>query len=262
MNNKSDEELVSEYRNGDEKAFVELLNNTKGIRASIIRHYSQMAKCYGLSSDDLEYELQYSLFEACRFYSCNGKFFSYAYKVAKSSILALIWKKRNNTYKGYKHDFKGIITTSLDELQTDNGETLSNIIEDGDACTAFEQIEHDIDKQLLKQDITKLFDTVLSDTEKRIIQWIYGFDSPRLNYNQISILTGYEIPSIINIENSILHKLRYSEKSKWFIIKYGTDYACDRLNEISSCDNQPIYCQIKLQIIESFDRIMEMYEVS
>lgn len=265
----TNEELVAEYQKGNESAFNELIEKNKGIRASLTKKYSAAASANGIDTsyckkgqfNELEQECVIALYEACRDYKFVGNnFFQYAYKVTKNRIINLIWKRRNNTSKNYRKNFKSIEFLSLDQQNSDDeNSTLENILADEGSAALFYDIEKSIDDELLKKDIEKLLTDMFADTENyTILHMFYGLGQLPLDYIQIAEKLNMDINKIIDIERSSIKLLRYSPKSEWFICKYGIDYNMEMLDTVSSINNPELYVQMKDTYTSSIDEIFKL----
>ena len=180
MNEKSLEQLVADYNNGQTDAAEEIIRRCSGVVTNVSRKYFLI----GAEAEDLYQEGFIGLLKAIKTYDGQkGKFIPYAYLCVNSSVLTAIRK-----YSGNKNR---VLNDTVPLSEAENGLSKDN---PEDICIALENFRE------LSSDIEKL----LSPIEMQVLTlYLEG-----LPYSEIQERLGKPFKTVDNALQRIRRKLR------------------------------------------------------
>lgn len=227
----TNEELVAEYQNGNEKAFEELFNANKGIIGTMIKKWWSKVEKGVLTCDELEAECTYAFFLSVMEYSPDREctFASYAFN-------RINWYLIRNLNKPIPKDSNGqsvsIVSISVVVPGTDDA-TYSDIILDKDAEI---EMQVPIEKEYqtaLKTALIQLLDSVLTEREKTVILMFYGIDCKPQTQIQIASALNISRARVGQIQSEAIKKLKTSPLTEYFRKKHNQKKVsdCEKMRE-------------------------------
>lgn len=227
----TNEELVSEYQNGNEKAFEELFNANKGIIGTMIKKWWSKVEKGVLTCDELEAECTYAFFLSVMEYSPDREctFASYAFN-------RINWYLIRNLNKPIPKDSNGqsvsIVSISDVVPRTDDA-TYADIILDKDAEIEMQvPIEKEYQKAL-KSELIYLLESVLTEREKTVILMFYGIDCKSQTQIQIASALNISRARVGQIQSDAIKKLQTSPLTEYFRKKHNQKKVsdCEKMRE-------------------------------
>lgn len=194
--NLSDEQILSIYRNGDEKALDFLLDKYKSLASKIARSYFLV----GAESEDVLQEAMLGLYSACRTYKSEGATFkSFATLCITRSVQSAVKQANRLKYK--------VLNESM---SLSNQGTIFMEGRDGDDEEVFLYVPSDIldpENALLEQEKKDEFNRVINENlsikEKKVLKlYLNG-----LSYVEIAKTLGENTKSVDNAISRTKKKL-------------------------------------------------------
>lgn len=195
----SDEELIKEFRAGDEEAFSTLVKRYKFLVSTVSRSFFLI----GAEQEDLIQEGMIGLMKACKNYSSANRtsFKTFAYLCIKRQIQSAV-KAANRTKNQFLNNYislnpQGGITVSSEDSEEDDAMFIlpSPIKAPDDKL---------IDKENFLE-ITKKIKSALSQHELRVLAlYLKG-----MSYSQIAEIIGKNVKSVDNSLTKIKSKLQF-----------------------------------------------------
>ncbi len=227
----TNEELVAEYQNGNEKAFEELFNANKGIIGTMIKKWWSKVEKGVLTCDELEAECTYAFFLSVMEYSPDREctFASYAFN-------RINWYLIRNLNKPIPKDSNGqsvSIVSISDVVPGTDDATYSDIILDKDAEI---EMQVPIEKEYqtaLKTALIQLLDSVLTEREKTVILMFYGIDCKPQTQIQIASALNISRARVGQIQSEAIKKLKTSPLTEYFRKKHNQKKVsdCEKMRE-------------------------------
>lgn len=227
----TNEELVAEYQNGNEKVFEELFNANKGIIGTMIKKWWSKVEKGVLTCDELEAECTYAFFLSVMEYSPDREctFASYAFN-------RINWYLIRNLNKPIPKDSNGqsvsIVSISDVVPRTDDA-TYADIILDKDAEIEMQvPIEKEYQKAL-KSELIYLLESVLTEREKTVILMFYGIDCKSQTQIQIASALNISRARVGQIQSDAIKKLQTSPLTEYFRKKHNQKKVsdCEKMRE-------------------------------
>lgn len=227
----TNEELVAEYQNGNEKAFEELLNINKGIVGTMIKRWWNKVENGVLTRDELEAECTYAFLLSVMEYSPDREctFASYAFN-------RINWWLMKNINKPIPKDSNGqsvSIVSISDVIPETDDATYADIIPDKDAETGMQvPIEKEYQKAL-KSELIYLLESVLTEREKTVILMFYGIDCKSQTQIQIASALNISRARVGQIQSDAIKKLQTSPLTEYFRKKHNQKKVsdCEKMRE-------------------------------
>lgn len=204
----TNEELVVEYQNGNEKAFEELLNANKGIIGTMIKKWWNKVENGVVTRDELEAECIYAFFIAVAEYSLDRDctFASYAF----NRINWLLIRNLNKpTPKGSNGQTVSIVSIS-DVVPGTDGLTYADAIPDKDAEQELQDVLENLSRKSLKYRLIYFIDSVCTEREKEVLLQHYGIGCKQSSQQVIATYLGISDARVQQIETKAISKLRNS----------------------------------------------------
>ncbi len=204
----TNEELVAEYQNGNEKAFEELLNTNKGIIGTMIKKWWNKVENGVLTRDELEAECIYAFFIAVTEYSLDREctFSSYAFN-------RINWLLIRNTHRPIPKDLNrqpvSIVSIS-DVVPGTDDLTYADTIPDKDAEQELQDVLENLSKKSLKNRLIYFIDSVCTEREKEVLLQHYGIGCKQSSQQTIASSLGISDARVQQIETKAISKLRNS----------------------------------------------------
>lgn len=216
----TNEELVDDYQNGNEKAFDILLEDNYGIIHFMMNKYFFRLSNVGFTADEMTNETIYAFWLAVENYNASkgASFATYACNYISWHYGKFIYK-HENIHKNQNGEIVQIISLDEPVPGTDNL-TVSNTISDADAEVDFEKVFDEISNKTLRADLMDLLNEVLSPQEKDIVLKRYGIGCKSMS--QIELSKKYSISNsrISEIERNAMRKLKKSPLTEYLSKKY------------------------------------------
>ncbi len=227
----TNEELVAEYQNGNEKAFEELFNANKGIIGTMIKKWWSKVEKGVLTCDELEAECTYAFFLSVMEYSPDREyiFASYAFN-------RINWYLIRNLNKPIPKDSNGqsvSIVSISDVVPGTDDATYADIILDKDAEIEMQvPIEKEYQKAL-KSELIYLLESVLTEREKTVILMFYGIDCKSQTQIQIASALNISRARVGQIQSDAIKKLQTSPLTEYFRKKHNQKKVsdCEKMRE-------------------------------
>lgn len=204
----TNEELVAEYQNGNEKAFEELLNANKGIIGTMIKKWWNKVENGVLTSNELENECIYAFFIAVTEYSPNRNcaFASYAFS-------RINWYLMRNLNTPILKDSNGqtvSIVSISDVIPNTDNITYADIIPDEAAEQEMQNVLDNLSRKSLKGRLIYFIDSVCTEREKEVLLQHYGIGCKQSSQQVIATSLGISYARVQQIETKAIIKLRNS----------------------------------------------------
>lgn len=217
----TNEELVAEYQNGNEKAFEELLNINKGIIGTMIKRWWNKVENGVLTRDELEAECTYAFFLSVMEYSPDREctFASYAFN-------RINWWLMKNINKPIPKDSNGrsvSIVSISDVIHGTDDATYADIIPDKDAEQELQDVLENLSKKSLKDRLIYFIDSVCTEREKEVLLRHYGIDCKQSSQQTIASSLGVSDARVQQIETKAISKLRSSSLKDAIYCEYQFD---------------------------------------
>lgn len=227
----TNEELVAEYQNGNEKVFEELFNANKGIIGTMIKKWWSKVEKGVLTCDELEAECTYAFFLSVMEYSPDREctFASYAFN-------RINWYLIRNLNKPIPKDSNGqsvSIVSISDVVPGTDDATYADIILDKDAEIEMQvPIEKEYQKAL-KSELIYLLESVLTEREKTVILMFYGIDCKSQTQIQIASALNISRARVGQIQSDAIKKLQTSPLTEYFRKKHNQKKVsdCEKMRE-------------------------------
>ncbi|MCC5910151.1 MAG: sigma-70 family RNA polymerase sigma factor [Clostridiaceae bacterium] len=223
----TNEELVKEYREGDNEALDQLIQKNTGLVKYFANKYCGIAQNTSLEYEDLEQEGWIAFIDAIEKYEFNEDepvlFSTYAGMRVKYKILTYL---NRNICRTKKSDISSepVTMCSINQLLPGTEDmTLEDSICDESAEEPFRLIEEEIDNGILRQDLIYLIETVLGRGPgplRNILIMHYGLRGKPMSFNKIGERFKMSGSRIQQIEFDALKKIRNSEEGKELMKKY------------------------------------------
>lgn len=227
----TNEELVAEYQNGNEKVFEELFNANKGIIGTMIKKWWSKVEKGVLTCDELEAECTYAFFLSVMEYSPDREctFASYAFN-------RINWYLIRNLNKPIPKDSNGqsvSIVSISDVVPGTDDATYADIILDKDAEIEMQvPIEKEYQKAL-RSELIYLLESVLTEREKTVILMFYGIDCKSQTQIQIASALNISRSRVGQIQSDAIKKLQTSPLTEYFRKKHNQKKVsdCEKMRE-------------------------------
>lgn len=217
----TNEELVADYQNGNEKAFEELLNINKGIRYSVMnKWFFNLQKC-GFTEDEINNESIYAFWLSVKEYDDTK-----GYLFSTCAYNRISWHFGKMVDKCCRKNQSGntIQIVGLDDIIPGTEDcTISDTLADESAEQDFENLVDELSNKTLREDLMDLLNEVLSPQEKDIILKRYGIGCKSTSQIQLSQKYGVRNSRIGEIERNAIRKLKKSPLTKYLSKKYYLD---------------------------------------
>lgn len=222
----TNEELVSEYQNGDEKVFEELLNANKGIIGTMIKRWWNKVENGVLTRDELETECTYAFFLSVMEYSPDREctFASYAFN-------RINWWLMKNINKPIPKDSNGqsvSIVSISDVVPGTDDLTYADIIPDKDAEQGLQDVLENLFKKSLKDRLIYFVDSVCTEREKTVLFQHYGIGCKQSSQQTIASSLDISDARVQQIETKAISKLRNSPLKDAIFSEYQFDISQPR----------------------------------
>ncbi len=204
----TNEELVAEYQNGNEKAFEELLASNKGIIGTFLKKWWFKVESGSLSPDELQSECQFAFFLSVLEYKPDREcsFASYAFN-------RIGWWLKRHLNKSMPVNSSGEeikIVSITDPIPGTDGATYEDFIPDPDAEQQLQSVLERLAVKSLKERLLYFLDCVCSEREKIIITSHYGIGNKQVSLLQIAKQLDISLSRVQQIEEKAMMKLRQS----------------------------------------------------
>ncbi|WP_066889379.1 sigma-70 family RNA polymerase sigma factor [Clostridium nigeriense] len=203
------EELIQLYQNGYNRALDKLIENNIGIIKKIAIKYNGINR--ELELDDLIQEGVLGIIAAANKYDFNNekkaKFITFAVFYIDRYIHSCV-NGRSTKQIGNNKLYSSC--TSLNITTGEEGETreLGDFIEKIDY--GFENVEEKIYIQNLRKELEEVMNQYNTLEQRQILKFRYGWNSKRMNLNEISEIVCISSNRVRDIEKQALRKLRNS----------------------------------------------------
>ncbi len=190
---EEEKDLFSRYKNGEKQLEERLILSNMGLVYFIMHKYKKNSPYE--EEDLVQYGIE-ALIKAVRKFDVDKgvRFNSYAFMVIEKYLITL-YNKRDKSLDTH-------VVTSLNELIGDSETELGSLLEDTDII-----LESNIFKEQDKETVAKLFEA-LTDRERLIISYKYGFTGTVYSYRQIKTILNISVERIRQIEFKALRKMR------------------------------------------------------
>ena len=210
----TNEELVAEYQNGNDKAFQVLYETNKGIIGQSIKRWFHLITNNIFTAVELENECLFAFWLAVRDYKsdCDCAFSTYAFSRISWYISKQQRKKKSP-----------IITVSLDEpIPHSDGLTIGDSLIDESAEEEFQKFSTEKNNEFIRKRIIETMDFVLDDREKQVLLMHYGVNEEQCSFTGISEVLKITASRVQQIEQTAIRKLRDSPLKELFIEEFGS----------------------------------------
>lgn len=214
----TNEELVAEYQNGNEKVFDELLASNNGIIHSVINKWFFALQKNGIAEDEMKNEGIYAFWLAIKEYDDTKgcSFSTHAYNRISWHFGRMVDKYCRKSQNG-----NTIQIVSLDEVIPGTDDfTISDTLADESAEEDFEKLVDELSNKSLHEDLIDLLNEVLSPQEKDIVLKRYGVGCKPISQFELSRNYGVSNSRISEIERNSIRKLKKSPLTKYLSKKY------------------------------------------
>ncbi|MCK9479194.1 MAG: hypothetical protein M0R40_06795 [Firmicutes bacterium] len=214
----TNEELVEDFQNGNEKALAELLELNKGIIYTLRNKWiTSIHKCAS-TVEELEVECQFAFWLAVKDYKndkeCN--FCSYAFKRIEWHLNRVFTKK---VYKNSLGDPVSVVSLS-DVIPGTDDLTYEDAIPDEDTEQVLDKLFEQCDMQSLHNDLIELLDAVVTEREKTILLMRYGIGFTAHTQSKIATKLNISGTRVAEIEKASMEKLKNSPVTLYLANKY------------------------------------------
>ena len=216
----TNEELVAEYQNGNDKAFDVLLENNCGIIHFMMNKFFLRLTDANITTDEMTNEGIFAFWLAVKDYkeSKECSFGTYACNRISWHYGRLIMKHANS-HKNQDGDFVQIV--SLDDVIPGTDDlTLADTIADEDTEFDFEKMLDELSNKSLKEKINTFMNIVLTEQEKTVITFRFGLECKALNQGQIAERLNVSSQRVAQIEKTAIKKMRNSSLKDMFSDDY------------------------------------------
>ena len=223
------ESLVLEYQNGNK----DILNTIVKNNINLVRHIALKLKGIienkPFDVDDLVQEGLIAIINASENYNVDSefKFSTYAGKNAKFAMLTFINRKCLTRYdKGDMNSAFVNISSINMPLGEEGKSTFEEVNEDERAAEPFSNVEEEIDRLILRNDLMNVFSEVFGKDGKdnycayKTLILYYGFESKALSFEEIAVEVGLSGSRIQQIHNNAIKSIRKSDAGKCLMEKY------------------------------------------
>lgn len=202
----TNEELVSEYQKGDEKAFEELLTTNYAIIVSMIKRW--FVKDGAFSYDEIESDCVYGFFLAANEYSPDKgcSFSTYAFQRIQWFLIKTVYKR---TPKDNPEQPITILSISDNVPGTDDLK-YEDLIPDESAEQDYQKVLDCISNMTLRKRILFFLDSICSEKEKEVLICHYGVGCEPKSLTTLADSFGVSTERIRQIKNKAILKLRNS----------------------------------------------------
>lgn len=209
----SNEELIIEYKNGNEKALEMLIEFNQRMIHKIAKKYKGIAHKNNLEYQDLLQVGNIGFLKAIRTYNHlhenQAKFSTYAVSVVNREIYSAINGRTSKEIKNIELNFN---CRSLNEpLKNSDGDgTIEDTIKV--EFDDYLNIEDDIYLKQLRDELEVIIKEELSLNKREVIFLKYGwFNTEPMTYEEIAEIMNIPKKRIIELENKALSRLKKSE---------------------------------------------------
>lgn len=223
--NLTNEELVKEYRNGNEAVLTQLIEKNMRLIYYFAKRLCPVIDKSPFDQDDLVQEGLIGFIQSAKKYEHHegARFITYAGDNVWYSMLTFI--NRRVIEREYKNNSSSrrIYTTSLSEIIPDSTDlTLEAVIQDKEAEQSFDLVNDEIDNYILREDLLKLLEDVLGmgTFRLRILKMYYGFDGLPLSFDDVGELCDLSKSRVQQLHNDSLWRIRKSPEGQAFMKKY------------------------------------------
>lgn len=223
------ESLVLEYQNGNKDVLNTIVKNNINLVRHIAFKLKGIIENKPFDVDDLVQEGLIAVMKAAENYDPDSefKFSTYAGKNAKFAMLTFINRKCLSRYdKGnINSEFVNVLSINM-SIGEDGKSTFEEIIEDEKASEPFSNVEDNIDRIILRNDLMNVLNEVFGEDGKdnycayKIIILYYGFERKALSFEEIAVEVGLSGSRIQQIHNNAIRSIRKSDAGKSLMGKY------------------------------------------
>ncbi len=204
----TNEELVAEYQNGNERAFEQLLASNKGIIGTLLKKWWTKVENGSLTADELKGECQFAFFLAASEYSPSRKcsFASYAFNRIHWWLIKTIDKPVPKNSNG-----QPIVIVSMSEVVPGSDNlTYADMIPDEDSEQELQSVLENFSNKSLRDKLIYLIDSICTEREKAVLLLRYGVGCKQCSQQVIAKSLGISNSRVQQIETEALFKLRKS----------------------------------------------------
>ena len=213
----TNEEYVTEYQNGNEEVFDDLLSNNTGIIHFMVHKWWNIVSTKKATKEDLEAECTLAFYYAAKSYNPgNATFASYAFHRIQWHLCRVFKLNKKKTASG-----EDVTIISLDStvLGTDNLTVAETVADDCD-------LEEEVTAQVTcETEYPKIWDAV-NDLDCRSRDIIYKRYKDNMTLDNVASDFMITRERIRQIENRALETLRNMQKVKYLAETF--DYECNR----------------------------------
>lgn len=249
LSKQSNEELVKEYQEGNEKALEILIANNTGIIRKLVNKYKKICS-RGLTEADLLQEGFIGLTIAAQKYRFNldnkAKFITYAVHYINRYICSCINGHSDKDIQNRKF-YNGCKSLNVPLSDEDNGAELGEFIEDKE--NKFADIIEKEFIQTIREELEEVMNDKLTLKEREVIKLIYGWDYGKSK--EFEIMTLEEVGDILGVTRERIRQIKSNafmkiRNSGWWKTK-GKYYVHEikGLIFISNKDSEISYRQVE-----------------
>lgn len=194
---KTNEELVADYQQGDKEAMATIVEKNRGLVIFHVNRYRTLSDLSYLDTDDMEQLGFIGLMQAVKKFNPNTgfKFASYASVAIKGHITRGLrystpWEdKRDNNSQLVDMVSAQATVPGTEDLTY--GESLKDPVAENEFSLAVEQLDHEI----LRKDIFSTFNQVFKpdEREKNVLILRYGLNGHEYTLSEIAGLYGLSV---------------------------------------------------------------------
>lgn len=215
----TNEELVSEYQNGNDKAFDQLLENNKGLLYKLKYKWYRFVSSGIVSDQELEQECVFGLWLAAKEYSSekDASFSTYAFS-------RIPWHLQRVLQKNPPVDASGneVNIVSIDSVVPGTDDfTLADTIPDEEAEAVFDVMFEKLDTPSLQRDIKRLLNSLLPQRQSDIILKHFGIGCDPMPFSEIAQIYNCSVARIGQLESKAMKTLKKSPLTQRFGEKYS-----------------------------------------
>lgn len=216
-------QLITEYRNGNQNALVEIFEICEGMAIRMSKKYYSIANKRNMPIEDLKQEAYVGLLGAISNFPIkeDNSFISYAFTAMNYSILVYIRNNSNLVVKtNAKKGFANLM--SMDKCLNDSTDTtFGETISDDDQEEQFCKIEKLIDEGILKKDVRNMLHSIIgNDSDIAIMNDVYGLDGRTYPFDEICKRNNITMKELIFKERLMIIKIRNSPILEEYIEKF------------------------------------------
>lgn len=210
-------DLIVKYRSGDQKALVTLVEKSMGMVKHMSRKYYNLSKMYNIPLEDLEQECWLGLLGAVSNFPldiANNDFVSFAFSAMNYQMLDYI-RSNSNRIDKYNMEKGFAELESMDKEKCSFGE-----IEDVNQESAFDDVIHKIDQEILKKNIENMLQNILVSTDDiDLLKDIYGLNGNSYSFQELCSKYNLSFGELIAKERFLILKLKTDKKIQDYLEK-------------------------------------------